>query len=129
MGQHKNPNRKPLPTRWILATKWFDENPTTKEVKGFWTPIGNVEVWAGRKRLGGEPFEYTTEQEATNALREILNVKFDDYKHPNLLFCALEVKYVPKRIKLYKDDWFKKRVVKEVILQVVQPKFSDTINP
>lgn len=130
MGQHKLANKKPMATRWILSTKWFVEDKNAGgAVKEYWTPIGQPEVWAGKRRLGGVPFSYGSEEEARLALKEIVNLKFDGDQTPNLMFCALEVRYVPSRIKIYGKVWRDKYVKREVLLELVKPKFSDTINP
>lgn len=106
-----------LPTRWILATKWFLDDTKTKSVLSFWTPFG------GPTRI---PFSYSTCQEAMDHLKEIAKYK-DDLK--NLMVVALEVRYAPNEMKVLKQQWFDKYVKQEVNLQIVdKDKGKDVFN-
>lgn len=112
MGQHKLTNRLKLATRWILCTKWAKEDRNTKEAYVFWTPIGI------RRGTSGMPLSYATQDEATLALKQMIE---DEPKLASgVLYTALEVKYVPNKIRAYDEDWFKKYCKKEVTLQVTK---------
>lgn len=111
--------------RWILATKWEQENPVTKEVTLFYTPIGTYEHYLKRRKVSGIPFSYDTQPEAVQALNEILTARPE--LASGLLFCTLEVKYVPNKIKLYNAYWHKKYVLTEIVLSITPDKFKDTI--
>jgi hypothetical protein len=128
MGQHKNLSRKPLTTRWILCTKWVQEVPKPNNSKEydkifFWTPIGTYEVVVRKGKKSGIPFSYSSESEATEELKEIIDLK--PQLASGLIFVALEVKYVPDSIKAYKQDWFDKFVIKEVALEFKESKILD----
>jgi hypothetical protein len=132
MGQHKNPNRKPLPSRWILATKWvfsiprFVEGADGKEGKleydqeCSWTPIGTTPVGHKKGNYSGIPFSYASKEEAISAFKEILRIKDKEVASSNLLYCALEVKYTPNKIKVYKQQWFYDYVLQEVMLEAIE---------
>lgn len=90
--------------KWILCTKWSLN--VNKKTRSFWTPIGT---------RGGLPFFYNTQKEAERATAEFADL-FPDLN--NQTISALEVRYVPNKIKLYRRKWFDKYVIQEVILKV-----------
>jgi hypothetical protein len=136
-----------LPTRWIICTKWaiVDFAATQEALNAwaalpsviketqkapdatyriFWTPVGSAHVFKSRSKVSGVPYSYATEQEATDGLHKIVN---DDPKlaEQELKFSAVEVRYVPNKIKAYKQDWFDKYAIKETELLLKEHKFID----
>ena len=110
MSQSKNSNRTPLKPRWILCTKWSNDN------RLFWTPIGTYEHYLKRRKVSGIPFSYDDQAEAIVILNGILA---DRPEIANMVeFCLLEVKYVPSKIKGYNEYWRNKYVLNEVKLQI-----------
>jgi len=137
----KRPKHK---TKWVLCTKWFQPVPKpivlTEEEKmadtppkknlefdylPMWTPIGDPVVVERRGKKWHNVYEYDSQEEATQALKDILAVKPDVAK---LLFCTCEVRYVPNKIRVYKRQWFDKYVIKEVMLKVEQPTSEDVFD-
>jgi hypothetical protein len=132
-----------LPTRWIICTKWavgpldipndytgvLDGNVLADEHKAlqyFWTPVGSPHVYTKTSSIRGVPVSYATETEAIAGLTEIVN-REPAITRQNLKFSVLEVRYVPNKIKLYKQDWHTKYVVKETELELKDHKFIDTM--
>lgn len=134
MGQHNLKKKQKHKNRWILCTKWFKQIPkpivlTEEELHAdtppkrkqefdyipYWTPIGTHGHQTKRGNTCGLPFEYGSEKEAIRDLKRILNVQPQNEK---LLYVALEVRYAPSKIKVYKQYWFDKYVKKEVQLKV-----------
>lgn len=134
MGQAKLKNKKKRKYKWILCTKWFrkemkpmvlteeektgDKPPNKKpeyDYIPFWTPIGTHLYRTKRSFVGGMPFEYSSCNDAIAELKSILNAQ---PQNEGLLYVALEVKYVPDRIKAYNKYWFDKYVLKETQLKV-----------
>lgn len=122
-----------LPTRWIICTKWAiklvgkpGEVAPVPEFLYFWTPVGSAHVYTKKSSIRGVPVSYTTEQEAMAGLTKIVN---DDTKlaSQNLKFSLVEVRYVPNKIKAYKQDWYNKYGVKEVEVELKAHKFIDTM--
>ena len=128
-----------LPTQWILCTKWVKEVPkplvlTEEDKKAekapthkleydyikLWTPIGSPQYYTTTGKVSGIPFSYKTQAEAVAALKEIITLKGDTVS--GLKFSALEVRYVPNKIKQYKQDWYDKYVKQDVVLQVEENK-------
>ena len=124
----KRPKHK---TKWIVCTKWAIEDkkaekaPGKQNVKLFWTPIGEKLELAGRRRRTYQRIlEYNSFEEARLDLKRILRLKVDsDHEEvQDLKYCACEVRYVPHKMKVYKQDWFKKYVITEMTLKIEQPK-------
>lgn len=138
-----------LPTRWIICTKWAvvdveasnlaaknfpPPSADSKEpqaqpdtvLKYFWTPVGSPHIYTKKSKISGTPVSYSTEQEAIDGLKKIVN---DDPKlsRQDLKFSVVEVRYVPNKIKVYKQDWYNKYGVKETELVLKDHKFVDTI--
>lgn len=128
----------PLPTRWIICTVWAvpDAEAMNKVArqqallpniskeplkhpdmiyKYFWTPIGTQ---------SGLPVSFVSEDEALNKLKELVNHE-PSLARQNLKFSLLEVKYVPNKVRSYKQDWHDKYVVKESGLEFKDHKFTD----
>ena len=119
-----------LPTRWIICTKWATQivqDPTGGPVYSyFWTPVGTPHVYTKKSSIRGVPVSYDTEDNAIAGLKEIVN-KQPELARQSLKFSVLEVRYVPNKIKIYKQDWHDKYVKKEVELELKDHKFIDTI--
>jgi hypothetical protein len=132
-----------LPTRWIICTKWavgpvpisgdftgeLDGNvaaDSPKTLQYFWTPIGSPHVYQKKSSIRGIPISFATEEEAIEGLRKIVNDQ-PALARQDLKFSALEVRYVPNKIKVYKQDWYNKYVVKESELEFKEHKFTDTM--
>lgn len=125
--------RTPLAPRWIICTRWesqeqperpvapakkdtveegkaeptpaiIDKAETTPVVEKAYTPIGTN---------GKIPFSYATLKEAEDAVYEIMDCK-PGIKRAKV--SALKVKYVPNKIKLYRQNWFEKYVLEEVTM-------------
>lgn len=142
MGEHRHSNQKSLPTRWIICTKWSvpiavpvlspkgetvgDNVPAEPTFQYFWTPIGTQQRSTKRGKRSGMPVSYATEEEAIAGLREVIKLEPELTKQ-NLHFVALEVKYAPNKIKVYKQVWFDKYCTKESELEFKEHKFTDTI--
>ena len=130
----------PLPTRWIICTVWSVNDPVATQAalkahealpselkatvkapdpifKYFWTPIGTQ---------GGIPVSFVTEDEALTGLKDIVN-REPGLTKQNLRFSLLEVKYVPNKVRVYKQDWHNKYVVKDTELEFKDHKFIDTM--
>ena len=134
-----------LATRWIVCTKWAipyipkakvdkDAPPPDKstavaskpEYYYFWTPIGTPQYATKRGKHSGIPASYSTEQEAILGLKDVVNQEPELLKQ-NLKFVAVQVRYVPNKIKVYKQDWFNKYAVSESELDFAEHKFTDKI--
>lgn len=149
MGQHKYAGRVALPTRWIICTKWavFDSESTKvamaayqalpsvlKEAQKapeeiltyFWTPIGSPHVYQKKSSIRGVPVSFATEAEAIDGLKKIVNDQ-PSLTRQDLKFTTLEVRYVPTKVKVYKQDWYNKYVVRESELEFKEHKFIDKI--
>ena len=109
------------PRKWIICTKWKFEDS-----KGYgWTPIGDYDVVASNgKKLRGRVHSYDSLEEAEEVIKDIGEFKSNS---ENLMFAICEVRYVPNRIKVYKDDWFNKYVTKEEIRTI--KKENGGLNP
>ena len=141
MGEHKHSNRKPLPTRWIICTKWSvpitepassvkdkvaNMTPAKLPFNYFWTPIGTQQAFTKQGKHSGIPVSYSTEQEAMDGLKDIVN-RDPELLSQDLKFVAVEVRYVPNRIKVYKQAWYDKYGLRESELAFKEHKFIDTI--
>jgi hypothetical protein len=144
-----------LPTRWIICTKWVvpsfnkekftaitgrtyesytEEELKTVEIpteqltdhKQYWTPIGTRAVLMRKKSISGKPFSYSSKEEAIAGLNKIIE---DDpaVAASKLRFCLCEVKYEPDKIKALDEEWFAKRAVSEVALEIKQNKEIEII--
>ena len=135
-----------LSRRWIICTKWEVKipkmgtpppmpemkdgspvGPTVKEpeyeTKAFWTPVGTPAVF-GSKSMTGIPVEFATADEAIAGLQKLVD-ESPELTEQNLKFCILEVKYVPRKIKAYKQDWFDKYVTNNQNIELAEHKFID----
>lgn len=110
------------PNKFIICTKWAIETLRAKETdepvyNSFWTPVGTQ---------GKIPVWFESEDKALDGLKDIVNTDPKIAKQ-NLKFCILEVRYVPNIVKIYKQAWFDKYVVKETPLELQDHKFIDKI--
>lgn len=130
-----------LPPRWILCTRWesqarpvspvkkdkveegktepkaalIQEAEKTPSVKKAYTPIGtNSKI----------PFSYATLKEAEDAMYDIVRFK-PGIKRVKV--SALKVKYVPNKIKLYRQNWYEKYVLEEVTMTFETEKKLDVL--
>jgi len=93
------------------------------DYKYFWTPVGTNDT----SRQRGVPFSYATQNEAMVAFDEIRELKKDSIaSDPDFKMCLVEVKYVPPKVKLLKQDWFDKYAKQEVALEMTKP-YSEEI--
>lgn len=124
-----------LPTRWIICTKWAiatqkkslaSADDSQFDYQYFWTPIGSPHVYQKKSSIRGVPVSFATEDEAIAGLKKIVNDQ-PSLARQDLKFTALEVRYVPNKIKVYKQDWHTKYVVRELELEFKDHKFTDTI--
>ena len=134
-----------LPTRWIICTKWAvpkeegpagpvsqkdtticDKSPAKPSLENKWTPLGTPQFNTRHGKHSGIPKSFATADEATTGLQETINLQ-PDLASQQLEFVILEVKYVPNKIKVYKQAWFDKYVVRELGLELKDHKFTDTI--
>ncbi len=133
-----------LAPRWILCTRWesqgqperpvapakkdtveegkaeptpaiVDKAETTPVVEKAYTPIGTN---------GKIPFSYATLKEAENAMYEIVDCS-PGIKRAKV--SALKVKYVPNKIKLYRQNWYEKYVLEEVTMTFETKKKVDIL--
>ena len=127
------------PTRWILCTKWQLQIPkplpadapegTPQELQvdeSYWTPIGTHHIFKRRAKIAGIPTSYATEADAVAGLRDIVN-REPAIASQHLNFVAVEVRYVPNKIKAYKQDWYNKYALCEQPLDFSEHKFTDTM--
>ena len=138
-----------LPTRWIICTKWsipknvprppvpvagpvsagvpaVPAEPTKPEFTNLWTPLGSPEIYKKRGKVAGIPKSFDTADAAILGLQEVGNQQ-PELIAQDLNFVILEVRYIPNKIKVYKQDWFDKYVKKEIALELKDHKFTDVI--